>query len=112
MFLASDASSPSSVVTFTYLQGQEASLTEFAHHLEAHLPLFRQLSAFRFLYLARVDSHFEKAKELFNSVMAVPLGSDVSAELCRYFQIRKAWDLKRYASLTEGDLIADGKRAE
>src|SRR5258708_4717093 len=33
MFLASDASSPSSVVTFTYLQGPEASLTEFAHHL-------------------------------------------------------------------------------
>jgi hypothetical protein len=38
-------------------------------------------------------------------VVAIPLGSDVSAELCRYFQIRKAWDLRRYASVTEGDLI-------
>jgi hypothetical protein len=105
MFFSNEASSPLPVVTFTYLQGPEASLTEFAHHLEAYLPLFRQLSEFRFLYLARLDSHFEKAKELFNSVVAIPLGSDVSAELCRYFQIRKAWDLKRYASVTEGDLI-------
>src|SRR3989442_5253571 len=105
MFLCSDVSSPLPVVTFTYLQGPEASLTEFVHHLKVYLPLFRQLSEFRFLYLARVDSHFEKAKELFDSVVAIPLGSDVSAELCRYFQIRKAWDLKRYASVTEGDLI-------
>src|SRR6266849_3081297 len=105
MYLDSDTSSPSPVVTFTYLQGSEASLTEFVHHLEAYLPLFRQLSAFRFLYLARVDSHFEKAKELFHSLVAIPLGSDVSVDLFRYFQIRKAWDLSRYTSLTEPELI-------
>ena len=103
MFLGTHASSP--VVTFTYLQGQEASLTEFVRHLEVYLPLFRQLSEFRFLYLARLDSHFEKAKELFDSLVAIPLGSDVSADLLRYFQIRKAWDLARYTSLTETDLI-------
>jgi hypothetical protein len=103
MFLGSDASSPA--VTFTYIHGSEANLTEFVHHLEAYLPLFRQLSAFRFLYLARVDSHFDKAKELFNSLVTIPLGSDVSAELLRYFQIRKTWDLSRYTSLTEADLI-------
>lgn len=105
MFVGTDASSPLPVVTFTYLQGAEASLTEFVHHLETYLPLFRQLSEFRFHYLARVHSHFEKAKELFRSVVTVPLASDVSVELCRYFQIRKAWDLKQYASVTEGDLI-------
>src|SRR5207245_6550532 len=105
MFRGSNVSSPLPVVKFTYLQGPEASLTEFVHHLETYLPLFRQLSDFRFLYLAIVDSHFEKAKELFDSVVTIPLGSDVSAELCRYFQIRKAWDFRRYASVTEGDLI-------
>jgi hypothetical protein len=73
--------------------------------IEVYLPLFRQLSEFRFLYLARVDSHFEKAKELFDSLVAIPLGSDVSGDLLRYFQIRKASDLSRYASLTEADLI-------
>ena len=103
MFVASDASSP--LVTFTYLHGAEANLREFVHHLEAYLPLFRQLSAFRFLYLARVDSHFENARELFNALVTIPLGSDVSGDLLRYFQIRKTWDLSRYASLTEADLI-------
>jgi len=103
MFFGTEASS--TVVTFTYLQGSEASLTEFVRHLETYLPLFRQLSTFRFLYLARVDSHFEKAKELFDSLVAIPLGSDVSADLLRYFQIRKAWDLGRYTSLSEADLI-------
>ena len=103
MFLGNDASSP--VVTFTYLQGPEVNLTGFVRHLEAYLPLFRQLSEFRFLYLARVDFHFQKAKELFDSLVAIPLGSDVSADLLRYFQIRKAWDLSRYTSLTEANLI-------
>ena len=103
MFLASDASP--TVVTFTYLQGREASLAEFVHHLEDYLTLFRQLSAFRFLYLARADSHFQKAKELFDSLVTIPLGSDVSLDVLRYFQIRKAWDLGRYTSLTEADLI-------
>jgi hypothetical protein len=103
MFVTSDASSP--MVTFTYLHGAEANLREFVHHLEAYLPLFRQLSTFRFLYLARADSHFENAAQLFNSLVTIPLGSDVSADLLRYFQIRKTWDLSRYASLTEADLI-------
>ena len=103
MFLDTGASSP--VVTFTYLQGAEASLTDFVHHLEVYLPLFRQLSEFQFLYLARVDSHFDKARELFDSMVAIPLRSDVSGDLFRYFQIRKAWDLGRYASVTEADLI-------
>src|SRR5712664_2750235 len=103
MFLGSNSSS--TVMTFTYIHGAEANLREFVHHLEVYLPLFRQLSEFRFLYLARVDSHFHKAKELFDSLVAIPLGSDVSADLLRYFQIRKAWDLSRYTSLTEADLI-------
>ena len=86
-------------------KAREVNLTGFVRHLEAYLPLFRQLSDFRFLYLARVDFHFQKAKELFDSLVTIPLGSDVSADLLRYFQIRKAWDLSRYTSLTEADLI-------
>jgi hypothetical protein len=102
MFQGDDASS---VVTFTYLQGLEANLARFAHHIEAYLPLFRQLTEFRFLYLARFDSHFEKAKELFNCLVTIPLGWDVSADLVRYFQIRRAWDLSQYRSVTDADLI-------
>jgi hypothetical protein len=111
IFLASEVS-PSPVVTFTYIQGSEASMTEFAHHLEAYLPFFRHISEFRFLYVARVDSHFEKAKELFTSLVTIPLRSDAAKDIVRYFEIRKAWDLKQYGSLSEGDLIFrnDAKR--
>src|SRR5713226_5674271 len=55
--------------------------------------------------MARAASRFDKAKELFDSLVAIPLGADVSAELFRYFHIRKAWDLSRYTSLTEAELI-------
>jgi len=103
MFIADGHSS--NVVTFTYVQGQSTTLTDLVHHLETYLPLFRQLDAFKFLYLARFDAHFEKAAELFRSLVTIPLGSDASAELLRYFEIRKAWELRRYASLTEADLI-------
>jgi hypothetical protein len=103
MFL--DADSPSPVVTFTYLQGTTASLADFVRHLRAYLPLFKKLSGFRFLYLGRFDAHFPKAKELFDALVAIPLESDVSADLLRYFQIRKAWDLGQYHSVSEDDLI-------
>jgi hypothetical protein len=105
IFFDGDACSPSPVVTFTYVQGPEASLTEFVHHLQAYLPLFRQLSGLRFVYLARLSSYFEKAKELFDSTVAIPLRSDATAELRRYFQVRKAWDLRQYHSLSDDDLI-------
>lgn len=103
MFLPDDDSS--TLVTFSYVQGQDTTLAQFVRHLEVYLPLFRQLTEFQFLYLAQFDSHFEKAQELFNSLVTIPLGSDISEELLRYFQIRKAWDLSRYTALTEADLI-------
>ncbi len=103
MFLGNGGSP--TVVTFSYLQGPETSLTEFVHHLETYLPLFRQLSEFQFLYLARIDAHFQKARQLFDSLVAIPLGSDASVDIFRYFQVRKAWDLGQYATLTESDLI-------
>ena len=62
MFLSCEASSP--VVTFTYLQGPEASLTEFVHHLEVYLPLFRLLPEFRVLYLARVEHPIMQPAEI------------------------------------------------
>jgi len=104
MFVGTEPLS-SPVVTFTFVQGTEANMTEFIHHLEAYLPLFRQLPEFHFLYLARADSHFQVAKELFDSLVAIPLQSDAGGDIVRYFEIRKAWDLKQYSSLSEADLI-------
>lgn len=104
MFLGDESLTPP-VVTFTFIQGSEASMTEFVHHIEDYLPLFRQLPEFRLLYLARANSHFQVAKELFDSLVAIPLQSDAAGDIVRYFEIRKAWDLRQYSSLSEVDLI-------
>src|ERR1700722_699012 len=104
MFFLADSSAPR-IVTFTYIQGPEANLAGLVHHLHMYLPLFRQLSAFRFLFLARNEAHFVKAAELFRDLVTIPLGSNPAEDLLRYFAIRKAWELAQYASLTEGDLV-------
>jgi hypothetical protein len=70
-----------------------------------YLPLFRELSEFRFLYLARNAAHFTKAAELFRNLVVISLQSNPAQDLLRYFAIRKAWDLAKYSSLTEADLI-------
>jgi hypothetical protein len=101
MFLAS----PSPVVTFTYLNEGTAGFSDFVQHLEAHLPLFRQLPEFRMLYLSRTDAHFEKATEIFKSLVAIPLESDIAEDVLRYFRIRKAWEDKQYLTVTEAELI-------
>jgi len=104
LFLDVDGSS-SPVATFSYVQAAEANLGEFVRHVDTYLPLFRELPQFGFLYLARTDSHFAKAKELFDSLVTIPLESNPADDLLRYFEIRKAWDLRQYASVTDADLI-------
>ena len=103
MFILNPSSSP--VVAFSYIQQPEAHLTEFARHLADYLPLFRALSSFRFFYLARNTSHFEKARELFDSLVTIPLSTNPLDDLLRYFAIRKAWDLRQYRTVSEADLI-------
>ena len=100
-----DENSTAPVVTFTFIHGSEASLTAFVHHLHEYLPLFRKLREFRFLYLARLDTHFARARQLFHSLVTIPLQPNPSDDLLRYFAIRKAWDQRQYASLSEDDLI-------
>ncbi len=97
--------SSSPVVTFTYVHEGGAAFTDFIRHLESYLPLFRQLSEFRLVYASRSDSQFEKATEIFDSLVKIPLESDIASDLLRYFSVRKAWDEKRYAAVSDADLI-------
>lgn len=101
MFLVS----PSPVVTFTYVHEGGLGFTEFVSHLRTYLPLFRQLSEFRLVYVSRTNSCFPKATEIFNSLIKIPLESDIAGDLLRYFRVRKAWDEKQYAAVSDADLI-------
>jgi hypothetical protein len=104
MFFAPETA-PSRIVTFTYIQGPEANLTGFVHHLQSYLSLFRELPEFDFVFLARSDAHFMRAAELFRDLVIIPLQANPADDLLRYFSIRKAWDQAQYSSVTEGDLI-------
>jgi hypothetical protein len=101
MFLAS----PSHVVTFIYLHDGRIGYVDFVVHLETYLPLFRQLSGFQMLYVSRTNVPFAKATEIYDSLVRIPLESGIAADLLRYFRVRKAWDDKQYATVTDAELI-------
>ena len=100
MFLAMTLSSP--VVTFTYIQGAEAStdgICSSSGSLPAALP-----AAFRVpIPLSRADGFAlrEGKGTVRFSGRRFRFESDVAGDILRYFRVRKAWDLKQYAALTD-----------
>ena len=73
--------SSSLVVTFTYIHEGAVVFTNFVRHLKSYLPLVRQLSEFQFVYASRTDSNFEKATEIFFSLVKIPLESNIAGDL-------------------------------
>ncbi len=96
LFLAPPVSGAPSVVTFSYMDSGFQTPSGFLNHLAAYHGLFRQLATFRFLYIAAKDAYFQMAKERFCSLVKRPLESDTSAEILRYFHIRKKWENHEY----------------
>ncbi len=104
LFLAATNGSSSPVVTLSYVDPGQASLTGFANHLNAYASLFRHLRSFRFVYIAPFTVHFTRAEECFSSLVKTPLQGGVSGELERYFRLRAAWDGKQYGTLSSDDI--------
>jgi len=102
-FDASDASS-SPEVTFSYVDPGYAGIAGFANHLNAYTPLLRSLLGFWFLYIANSAANFKRAEERFSALVRAPLRADVSTEALRYFQLRKAWEMKRYGLFSNEDI--------
>jgi hypothetical protein len=105
MYVVERVSSLPPVVTFTYVHAATSTLLDFTHHLEAYLPLFRQLWEFGFVYASRTDACFERAAEVFRSLVKIPLEDQIADQLLRYFRVRRAWDEKQYAAVTDADLL-------
>jgi hypothetical protein len=104
MFLVSGPSSVP-VVTFTYVHAGISTLVDFTHYLVAYLPLFRQLSEFRFVYASRTDACFAQASDAFRSLVQVPLEDEIAEQLLRYLRVRRAWEEKQYGAVTDADLL-------
>lgn len=107
IFFMADASED--VPVFTFSQGSGLDLTGFAQHLKSYLPLFHRLPEFNFWFLARHSVLSNQAAELFQETVVVPLQSNPSSQLLRYFRIRKQWDYGNRESIAADDLVFQGE---
>jgi hypothetical protein len=94
----------SPVVTFSFVDSGSATVSDFATHLVAYQALLGQLRTFRFVYIAPKDTPFRRAEERFKSVMKRPVECDISADILRYFAIRKKWENREYVVPVTEDL--------
>jgi hypothetical protein len=104
LFIDSSNTSSPTVVTLSYVDPGHASLAGFAHHLQSYAALFRQLAGFRFLYIANSSAHFSRAEECFLAARNTTAQSRIGREILRYFELRRNWDSKQYAILSNQDL--------
>lgn len=96
MFVAPPLPVSPPVVTLSYVDSGAGTIAGFLTHLGAYQSLFGQLASFRFLYISPKDAQFARAAERFRSAVQRPLESDVSAEIVRYFQVRKRFENRQY----------------
>jgi hypothetical protein len=99
----SSSCSPS-VVTFPFVDPGLASIKAFSTHLDAYAPLFRELPAFRFFYIANSSAHFIPAESCFLKRFAPSASCGSSDEILRYFRLRKAWEQEKYGLFSNSDI--------
>jgi len=104
LYLDASAGSASPVLTFSYVDAGQGGPRSFANHLNAYGPLFRHLRSFRFLYIAPSPVRFENARGRFSLLVQTPVEEVLLDELERYFELRAAWEGKRFGGLSMDDL--------
>ena len=92
-------------MTLTYVMRARLGFPISCSTWKAYLPLFRQLSEFRMLYVSRTDAHFHRATEIFDSLVKIPLESDIAEDLLRYFRVRKCGTKSDTTTVTDAELI-------
>jgi hypothetical protein len=95
MFFVSDVQALPRVVTLSFVDGGVATSLNFESHLRMYQPLYRELQAFRFLFIARKEIYFWRAEQIFRDLIG-PDRRPQPAAVLRYFEIRKKWDNKEY----------------
>lgn len=103
MFFALEPASPP-VVTFTFIDPGLQGLDSFTTHLLAYSGLFETLPEVRLVYVAIRPTHFEGARKTFLATMNRPAKQDAGQEILKYFQLRKAWEAKKYALFSNDDI--------
>jgi hypothetical protein len=104
LFLAPPSIGAPPVVTFGYVDSGTGSRRAFLTYLGAYQRLFRHLPSFRLLYIAPRSTEFRRAGERFRASVRQPLEPDASAELVRYFEVRRKWERHEYLVPVADDL--------
>src|SRR5882762_9820642 len=82
-----------------------AAMSDSSGILTAELKSSVAFSDFRFVYASGTRAHFEKAAELFNSAVKIPLESDIAGDLIRYFRARSIWNSSEFRTVSKTDLL-------
>jgi hypothetical protein len=104
MFLAPEASSPSPVVTFSFVDPGLLSLASFDTHLFAYSRLFSAVPRMDFVYIATRPTRFEAARNLFQVVAPRVTNPDPGVQGLHYFHYRYLWETKQYGKLTQNQI--------
>ncbi|HKV78505.1 MAG TPA: hypothetical protein VJP02_10210 [Candidatus Sulfotelmatobacter sp.] len=104
MFFRPGSGSPP-VVNFTFIDPGWENLASFENHLFVYSSLFGPIQDIHLTYVATRSTRFEAARKMFLSMVDRPPQIDPGEEVLRYFRLRKAWELKKYA-LFSNDYIA------
>jgi len=94
----------SPVVNFTFIDPGWENLKSFENHLFAYGRLFNVLQDVRLTYLATRARRFEAAQKMFLSMVEQVPKTDPGDEALRYFQLRKAWETKKYELFSNNDI--------
>jgi hypothetical protein len=99
--------SPAAVVHFTFVSaGGSSRLDEFRTHLRLYRGLFQRLKGVRMVFIHQDSFHIPAAETCFRA--ALKGGEDpniASPGLLRYFELRQAWDLKKYEKVGSKELV-------
>ena len=98
----SEGNSP--VVSLSYVDPGQASLASFAHHLRQYASLFSWIGDLSFVYIADSSVNVRKAELCFDSLVRQRIGADTVKDIVRFFERRKAWELKQYAQFSGDDV--------
>jgi hypothetical protein len=79
-------------LTFTFIDSGQPTIQPFVTHLSAYRPLFSQLKAFEFIYVAPSSALFGQAETIFKRLVLGADGGDRASDVLRYFRIRRAWE--------------------
>ena len=92
------------VVTLSFVDPGQSSLAGFGHHLQQYASLLCWIGDFRFVYVADSPENFRKAEGCFDSLVRKRVGPDAIQDVVRFFERRRAWELKQYLQFSPEDV--------